>query len=947
MKRSFYKKISGGVKIFFAFSFVLLSLFSAATTHAQTATQTGQQAIDAANAQITSDQQGTATAQQALNSDSGNTQALKIDQDNIAVYNADIVYQQAIIKANTIFPQDLGSKSGQATAADNAVVNDAATKVAAAKATLLQDQGDTTGAAAQVAAAQTDAAAASSSAATAKQAAAAECSLTNLSLQGFGNCAMGALAVIAGAMLSFVGFLLGFVGSVFNWIVVLTVFRFGDYFGNSSGLLLAWGILRDIGNIALLAAFIWFGIQIILDINSGATRKAIPALLIAALLLNFSLFAAEAVIDVSDVLSAAMYNQAGQSGASCETSGINACANTGISAQVLTAAGINNIFNSGGSVSGAVSAITKDPPTQQLIVYLGLILFVTVTTAVLASAAIILLIRAIVLMLVLIASPIGFTAMAIPQAAAFGKKWRDLLLSQSFFAPVYFLLLLVSLKVVKTITTSLLAGSQGKTLFDALNSPSTSTPSIIIVFALITGFMIAAQMSAKSMGAIGATWATNAANATTKKFALAPARIGGGWAYRHSVAPLAQKGIGGYNAGIGSLRARGGPVGWVAGLVDHGIGGGVNSGLGAVRDVKVLGGKNYTEKKAADKHRDEITSHAQTNASNINAIKKGLSSSDENDKHKMQQALQKMSDGDLAEFAGKLNATDRETLGANLSTDKLKKMLALGDDKFDHGKKHDLTHGRWHTASKYADEKNYKGFTDTTKDYSVDEWQLIAENDPGMMTKSLQLRNPDAKAFNAPGIKDNVLTELKKKTSITPQQIRDIDANRRVGQIKALYADKEYAKLTASNKEDIKKTVRGMSANEYGELSNDELLKPESVPGYSKARLQKLMSKDDPLEGEAATTYLRNIKAHRDDIPPVGSAEYAAASPDIKAQYAKDIANYDGIVRFTEKGPGNSHYGNVIQPPRATRASQRAAPAMQDEGIVNSFNPAPQQPSQT
>ena len=85
-----------------------------------------------------------------------------------------------------------------------------------------------------------------------------------LQLGSWGNCIAGGVAVVALGFLGLAGFLLGLVGSLFNWIVVITVFQFGSYFGNSTGLLTAWGILRDMGNIMLLFGFILMGVMIIL-----------------------------------------------------------------------------------------------------------------------------------------------------------------------------------------------------------------------------------------------------------------------------------------------------------------------------------------------------------------------------------------------------------------------------------------------------------------------------------------------------------------------------------------------------------------------------------------------------------------------------------------------------------------------------------------------------------
>jgi hypothetical protein len=118
------------------------------------------------------------------------------------------------------------------------------------------------------------------------------------------------LQAIAWLILQFSTWLLGIAGTLFNWLILKTVFQFSQLIGNSPGLLIAWGILRDMGNLVLLFGFIFIGLATILDLHTYTARKTLPKLIIFAVLMNFSLFTAEAVIDTSNALSATIANQA-------------------------------------------------------------------------------------------------------------------------------------------------------------------------------------------------------------------------------------------------------------------------------------------------------------------------------------------------------------------------------------------------------------------------------------------------------------------------------------------------------------------------------------------------------------------------------------------------------------------------------------------------------------
>jgi hypothetical protein len=149
-----------------------------------------------------------------------------------------------------------------------------------------------------------------------------------------------AITGIGTAMLKISTFFLGIAGVLFNLVVVKTVFQFSQLIGNSPGLLLAWGILRDLGNMALLFGFIFMGLATILDLHTYNAKKALPMLIIFAVLMNFSLFAAEGIIDTSNVFSTILYSQANN--APCGFSGtVQASGTVGDSASLAAATSSN------------------------------------------------------------------------------------------------------------------------------------------------------------------------------------------------------------------------------------------------------------------------------------------------------------------------------------------------------------------------------------------------------------------------------------------------------------------------------------------------------------------------------------------------------------------------------------------------------------------------------
>lgn len=325
-------------------------------------------------------------------------------------------------------------------------------------------------------------------------------------LDNFLGCIMSFSGKIVASFLwvfvSFLGWMLGIVGMFFNWIMLVTVFQYSVYFGNSQGLLLAWSILRDLGNIILLFGFIFIGIQTILNIGHFSVGRALPRLIIFAILINFSLFISEAIVDISNVLSSSFFSLVSNVDCS-QMANSQECAGKGLAGQVMQASGLSGVFNIRdlGSIWGASNGI------NMAIYYAGLSVFMIIMMTAIGAAAIMFVIRAITLMILLVVSPLGFAGMAIPQFEEQAGKWWKTLISQSFFAPIYLLFMFIGLKILEGARTTFSPGTAS--LSDALGQTNVSSGGLFIIFALAVGFMVAAMTMSKQLGAMGASFAIN------------------------------------------------------------------------------------------------------------------------------------------------------------------------------------------------------------------------------------------------------------------------------------------------------------------------------------------------------------------------------------------------------------------------------------------------------
>lgn len=306
-------------------------------------------------------------------------------------------------------------------------------------------------------------------------------------------------------------------GTVYNWVVIRTVFQFATYFGTSDGMLVAWGVMRDIANIGLLFGFIFMGVATILNtpnMEGYSAKRALPRLIIFAVLLNFSLFATQGIIDVANGFASVFSNFAGQEKCDARTSDQGGgssqdCANIGISGRIISAAGISELPTAG----QAQGALDRPYTTATMLIMLSIL--VTITAVVLLAAAIMLVIRVVVLSLLMVTSPIGFAGMAIPALNGIAKDWWHQLLNQSFFAPLYLLMVFISLKLLDGLNGEGSRASVTAAITGDISSGGTTAGNmqVLVVYAVVIGFMVASLMIAKKMGAAGAGFATNAASA--------------------------------------------------------------------------------------------------------------------------------------------------------------------------------------------------------------------------------------------------------------------------------------------------------------------------------------------------------------------------------------------------------------------------------------------------
>ncbi len=307
----------------------------------------------------------------------------------------------------------------------------------------------------------------------------------------------GALAGVMTFLVSIFHFLVTIAGTLMGVTMYYTVVRMGYYVHQLGALQTAWELFRDLGNIFIVFGFIAIGIATILDNASYGAKKALPKLLIIAVLLNFSLFFAEFVVDAGNVFATQFYASI-NGGALPSSASTFSVSKEPISGSVMTVLKTTGLYK-----------VTNPPLGSGKMIELGLISIIMfiIMSFVFFAIAIMLISRFVVLLFLFIVSPIGFISLAdIPLISSYGKKWWGALTNQTLLAPILFLFLLVVTKMIQSGFMQKLTGNE--TMTNALSGPQvTSMANIFLAFSVVMGLLFVSLIVSKSLSAKAAGFA--------------------------------------------------------------------------------------------------------------------------------------------------------------------------------------------------------------------------------------------------------------------------------------------------------------------------------------------------------------------------------------------------------------------------------------------------------
>ncbi len=340
--------------------------------------------------------------------------------------------------------------------------------------------------------------------------------------------AIAALILRIAALVLYIG------GAILNLVLNYTILGMSENLKSLGGINVAWKVIRDIMNIAFIFLLVYEGILMIIGQSSiEKVRKFVVGIVLASLLINFSLFFTKVLIDASNIVTIGLYNSIiDTSTASIPGQSVTI---TGLSVPFMNRLGLSAIF----SASSFDAVDVGGEGNLVLFNLMGAVLFVIVAF-VFFAVAMMFIVRYVTLLILLMLSPVAYMGMALPFMGQYASQWWKALNSQLIFAPVYMLMTWVVLTLMGSEGTisngswgSLVNGSSG----GAANSSSLN---LLFNYAVIICLAIASLIIAKKTSTQGSSYIKDA---TDKLTTTAGNTLMGGsaWAARKSLGNISNR----------------------------------------------------------------------------------------------------------------------------------------------------------------------------------------------------------------------------------------------------------------------------------------------------------------------------------------------------------------------------------------------------------------------
>ena len=290
------------------------------------------------------------------------------------------------------------------------------------------------------------------------------------------------------------------IGGAFTWVGGLLldfainklVIGMGEFFTTNVGLAVdqLWVIIRDLFNILFIFSLIFIGLKTILDSEDSGTRKALGKLIIAALLINFSLLITKTVVDFANIAAFQIHN-AVEINADYKVIGFGT-----LTGKSIAGAYMDQMRLSTFAQDGLADKIAEAGGATKVIIFGFLMMILMIVAGVIfAAGAFILVKRFIQLVFFMIFSPAMFLGFIYPGFQKYQSMWWNQFLRAAFIAPAFMFMIYLSLRVLSGLNPT---GSFTKAF--TANASASGQFDIFLYFFMAAGFLVGSLVVAQEMG---------------------------------------------------------------------------------------------------------------------------------------------------------------------------------------------------------------------------------------------------------------------------------------------------------------------------------------------------------------------------------------------------------------------------------------------------------------
>lgn len=591
-----------------------------------------------------------------------------------------------------------------------------------------------------------------------------------------------------------------------------------DWLQFQSLILSLWEIIRDLFNLLFIFGLIYAGFKLILGIDDSGSKRTIGYIVIAALLINFSLYAVQVTVDVGNVIAGRIYKQITTDAA------IGALGDSeigSVSDNFTRFVQIERLANEANELT-KIENIEGNVNTWWGAFLLGLVFlfFFTLLGFMFAAGAILLFGRFVMLIGFMVFSPILLLGLIFPKLAGATSSWPKMFLNQVIVGPLYLFMLYLSLRAVQNLP----------------NLPQLTIINITLYVGLVSAFLWGSLMISKKFGAVGAdralAWGGNMGRSIRGGVTGFAGRNTVGWGANKLQNRFTSWQAKESNSRLGRLAR-----GIVAGTnLDRGIINATNKAKNAS-----FGGTSFEANKKNREERAKRLGKDGVMLKIADSLQTGATSSDPDEKIKMERAISGASNEHILELL-KDNKPDSQTykaIVANMSSGQFEAAMKAKTDELNDADKEALNNAR------------KRAITETLTASEREKDRKAKEADPSFTErKESELMRVSIKNASDAQLKVLGTAQLKEHAAMLKQsQFDDIMKSKD-------YTESEKAQIRTAREDKLKslfdsdkdraEMFKGLQDKDIASLPKDILKDTRAIPFITGGALKK-MAEDDKI----------------------------------------------------------------------------------------------------